>query len=96
MKILRKLLLISLLVSLLVLSGCRTIEKQPVIVLPTLDAFRPPLIPDLIADPKTDKELMENCITWEFFSYDWQDYGLAYDKLYIDLKEALKEFIDPG
>ena len=96
MKMLRKLLLISLLGLLLVLSSCKTIERYPVVVLPTLEAFRPPMTPDIIAEPKTDKELMQNNVIWEFFSYRWQDYGLAYDQLYKDLQEDLKEFIDPG
>jgi hypothetical protein len=79
-----------------VLSGCKTIERYPVVVLPTLEAFRPQMVPELIAEPKTDKDLLYNLVIWEYFSNDWQDYGLAYDQLYKDLQEDLKEFIDPG
>ncbi len=54
------------------------------------------MVPELIAEPKTDKDLLYNLVIWEYFSNDWQDYGLAYDQLYKDLEEDLKEFIDPG
>ena len=67
----------------LVLSGCRTISvpQSVELSLPTLDAFRPPLMPEgLIEKPQTSKDVLHNSAIWEFFSYDWQDYALALEK----------------
>lgn len=74
-------LLISMLVLVLALSGCRTVVQSVELSLPTLEAFRPALMPDsLIAEPQASKDLLHNSVTWEFFSYDWQDYALALEK----------------
>ncbi len=70
-----------MLVLVLVLSGCRTVVQSVELSLPTLEAFRPALMPEnLIAEPQTSKDLLYNSATWEFFSYDWQDYALALEK----------------
>jgi len=70
-----------MLVLVIALSGCRTVVQDVELKLPTLEAFRPALMPDdLVAEPQTSKDVLHNAVTWEFFSYDWQDYALALEK----------------
>ena len=85
MKISRSLLLISLIVCAIVLTGCQTkVVEVPRYVLPTLDAFEPDRVPaDLIAEPMTDADLLHNSVKFEFSMYDWQDYA-----------DALGEYLD--
>lgn len=73
------LLLISLLVLMLVLIGCRTLVPQTVEVkIPTLQAFRPPLAPEnLIENPQTSKDVLHNSVIFEFWAYEWQDYAMS-------------------
>ena len=78
-----------MLVLVIVLSGCRTIKvpQNVELSLPTLKAFRPPLMPDdLVAEPQTSKDVLHNAVTWEFFSYDWQDYAFALEDYVRDIK----------
>lgn len=71
----------------LVLSSCKTSEKPIEYELPSLDAFEPSLAPEgLIEEPKTQKDLMHNAITWEFWGYEWQDYALSLESWIDDLK----------
>ncbi len=70
----------------LVLSGCRTmpVPQSVELSLPTLKAFRPPLMPEgLMEKPQTSKDILNNAVIWEFWGYDWQDYALDQEK-YID------------
>lgn len=82
---------ISLLVLMLVLTGCQTkVVEVPQYVLPTLDAFEPPRVPtDLIAEPMTDADLLHNSVRFEFLLYDWQDYADALGKYLYDIRSLL-------
>ena len=85
----KSLLLISLLVLALVLSGCRTVQVPQSVELsiPTLKAFRPPLMPEgLIEKPQTSKDVLSNAVIWEFRGYDWQDYALSLERYIDDIK----------
>ena len=73
----------------LVLSGCRTISvpQSVELSLPTLKAFRPPLMPEgLIEAPQTSKDVLHNAVIWEFWGYDWQDYAFALEDYVRDIK----------
>jgi hypothetical protein len=73
----------------IVLSGCRTISapQSVELSLPTLKAFRPPLMPEgLIENPQTSKEVLSNSVIWEFWGYDWQDYALSQEEYIDDIK----------
>ena len=78
-----------MLVLALVLSGCRTIQvpQSVELSLPTLKAFRPPLMPDgLIEKPQTSNDVLHNSVLWEFWGYDWQDYALDQEQYIDDLR----------
>ena len=73
----------------LALSGCRTIQvpQSVELSLPTLKAFRPPLMPEgLIENPQTSKDVLHNAVLWEFWGYDWQDYALDQEQYIDDLR----------
>ena len=78
-----------MLVLALVLSGCRTIKvpQSVELSLPTLKAFRPPLMPEgLIEKPQTSNDVLHNSVLWEFWGYDWQDYALDQEQYIDDLR----------
>ena len=76
-----------MLVLVLALSGCRTVVQSVELSLPTLEAFRPALMPDdLVAGPQTSKDVLHNAVIWEFWGYDWQDYALALEQYVRDTK----------
>ena len=78
-----------MLVLALVLSGCRTISvpQSVELSLPTLQAFRPPLMPEgLIEAPQTSNDVLHNAVLWEFWGYDWQDYALSQEEYIDDIK----------
>lgn len=78
---------------LLVLSGCKTVESRVEYQIPTLTAFRPTLGPvGLIAEPQTETDLLLNSTVWEYWGYEWQDYGFSLE----DWVEDLKILIEPG
>ena len=71
----------------IVLVGCKTIDTKIEYHIPSLTAFRPSMAPvGLLEFPKTDKDLMHNLVTFEFWAYEWQDYGLASEELIETLK----------
>ena len=81
-----------MLVLALVLSGCRTIEEPvEIIVIPELNAFRPPYLPELIATPQTGADLLHNSVQYEFLLYDWQDYADALERYIQDIRDILKK-----
>ena len=56
-----------MLVLVIALSGCRTVVQDVELKLPTLEAFRPALMPDdLVAEPQTSKDILHNSVIWEF------------------------------
>lgn len=76
-----------MLVLVIALSGCRTVVQDVELKLPTLEAFRPALMPgDLVAEPQTSKDVLHNAVTWEFWGYDWQDYAFALEDYVRDIK----------
>lgn len=76
-----------MLVLVIALSGCRTVVQDVELKLPTLEAFRPALMPDnLVAEPQTSKDVLYNAVTWEFWGYDWQDYAFALEDYVRDIK----------
>lgn len=87
----RSLLLISLLALAIALSGCQTkVVEVPRYILPTLDAFEPPRVPDgLIDEPLTDADLLRNSVAFEFLLYDWQDYADSLARYLAKVQEAL-------
>ena len=72
----------------LVLSGCETTKPTEVIIIPSLEAFRPPYAPDLIANPQTDADLLKNSIAFEYLVYDWQDYAEALEDFVLQIQKA--------
>lgn len=80
-----------LIVLALVLTGCET-TKDPVeiIVIPELQAFRPPYAPELIPVVQTDADLLHNSVQFEFLMYDWQDYAEALERYIQDIRDILK------
>lgn len=76
----------------LALSGCRTVETvRQELVFPPMDAFRPPMAPDLIAEPQTDADLMHNGVQFEFLMYDWQDYAEALEAYIQAIRDVAKD-----
>jgi len=76
----------------LALSGCRTVETvRQELVFPPMDAFRPPMAPDLIAEPQTDADLMHNGVQFEFLLYDWQDYAEALESYIQAIRDVAKD-----
>lgn len=76
-----------MLVLVIALSGCRTVVQDVELKLPTLEAFRPALMPDnLVAEPQTSNDILHNSVIWEFYSYDWQDYAFALEEYVRNIK----------
>lgn len=72
------------------LSSCRTTETKTEYAFPTLEAFKPSDVPeDLIAEPQTDVDLLQNSVAWEYWGYDWQDYALSLEQHVMDIKDVI-------
>lgn len=83
---------ISILALALVLISCKTTSPSVELVIPTLEAFRPPLMPEgLIPEPQTAEEILHNSVLFEFWAYDWQDYAMALEAQIEGIRVDVKQ-----
>lgn len=91
-------LVISLLVPVVLLTSCTSLEKAPdpvVVEVPSLDHLRPPYLPEgLIDQPRTEKDILHNSVVYEFAMYEWMVYSIALEYKSKEMPDQIKKIFD--